>query len=46
MTTANLMHEAVHSKPVLWSNPEGWGGEGVGRNSGWGETYSPVADAW
>ena len=25
MTTASLMHEAGHSKPVLWDNPEGWG---------------------
>ena len=24
------MHEAVHSRPVLWDNPEGWGGEGGG----------------
>ena len=23
------MHEAGHSKPVLWINPEWWGGEGV-----------------
>ena len=22
------MHEAGHSKLVLWDNPEGWGGEG------------------
>ena len=28
MTSANSMHEAGHSKPVLWDNPEGWGGEG------------------
>ena len=21
------MHEAGHSKPVLWDNPEGWDGE-------------------
>ena len=28
MTSASLMHEAGHSKPVLWDNPEGWGGEG------------------
>ena len=28
MTSANLMHEAGNSKPVLWNNPEGWGGEG------------------
>ena len=25
------MHEAGHSKLVLWGNPEGWGGEGGGR---------------
>ena len=25
------MYEAGHSKPVLWDNPEGWGGEGGGR---------------
>ena len=24
------MHEAGHSKPVLWDNLEGWGGEGGG----------------
>ena len=32
MTCASLMHEAGHSKPVLWDNPEGWGSEG----GGWG----------
>ena len=26
MTSASPMHEAGHSKPVLWDNPEGWGG--------------------
>ena len=25
------MHEAGHSKLVLWDNPQGWGGEGGGR---------------
>ena len=25
------MHEAGHSKLVLWDNPEGWSGEGGGR---------------
>ena len=25
------MHEAGHSKLVLWDNLEGWGGEGGGR---------------
>ena len=24
------MHQAGHSKPVLWDNPEGWSGEGEG----------------
>ena len=28
MTSASLMHEAGHSKLVLWDNPQGWGGEG------------------
>ena len=32
MTSASSMHEAWHSKPVLWDNPEGWGGE----EGGWG----------
>ena len=27
---ASSIHEAGHSKPVLWDNPEGWGGEGEG----------------
>ena len=31
MNNASLMHEAGHSKPLLWNNPEGWGGEGGGR---------------
>ena len=33
MTSASLMHEAGHSKLVLWNNPEGWDGEGGGRVS-------------
>ena len=28
MTSVNLLHEAGHSKLVLWDNPERWGGEG------------------
>ena len=28
MTSESLMHEAGHSKLVLWNNSEGWGGEG------------------
>ena len=30
MTSASSMREAGHSKPVLWDNPEGWGGREVG----------------
>ena len=40
MTSVSSMHEAGHSKFVLWENPEGWVGEG---DSGWGDTCSPVA---
>ena len=39
MTTASSMHEAGHSKPVLWDNPEGGGGEGAGRRGQDGETH-------
>ena len=28
MTGADSKHYAGNSKPVLWDNPEGWGGEG------------------
>ena len=31
MTSVSSMHEAEHTKPVLWDNPEGWVGEGGGR---------------
>ena len=31
MSSASLMHGTGHPKPVLWDNPEGWGGEGGGR---------------
>ena len=33
------MHEAGHSKLVLWDNPEGWGGERGGREVKHGKTY-------
>ena len=45
MTTASSMHEAGHSKPVLWDNPEGWGEEGGGRGFRMGDTCAPVADS-
>ena len=31
MTSASLIHEAGHSKLVLWDNPEEWGEEGTFR---------------
>ena len=34
MTSASSMHEAGHSKLVLWDNPEGLGGEGFGVQDG------------
>ena len=43
MTSANSMHEAGHSKPVLWDNPEGWDGEGEGLRMG--DTCTPMADS-
>ena len=39
------MHEAGHPKPVLWDNPEGWGGEGGGRELRIGGTRVLVADS-
>ena len=39
MTGASSMHEAGHSKSVLWDNPEGWDGEGGGREIQDGGTH-------
>ena len=39
------MHEAGHSKPVHWDNPEGWDGEGGEREFRMGVTCTPVADS-
>ena len=39
------MHETGHSKPVLWDNPDGWGGEGGGRGFRMGDTCAPMADS-
>ena len=33
MTSPSSMHEAGHSEPVHWDNPEGWGGEGGGKGA-------------
>ena len=46
MTSARSMHEAEHSKAVLWDNPEEWGVEGGGRGAqDGGDTCAPVADS-
>ena len=45
MTSPSLMHEAGHSKPVHWDNPEGWDGERSGRGFGMRDTCTPVADS-
>jgi len=39
MTSVILMHEAEHSKLVLWDNPEGWDEERGGRRFQDGGTY-------
>ena len=40
------VHKAGHSKPVLWGNQEGWGGEGGGKGVQYGgDTGAPVADS-
>ena len=46
MTSASLMHEAGHSKLVLWDNPEGWGGEEGGEQFRMGNTCAPVTDSF
>ena len=37
MTSASLIHEAGHSRPVLWDNPEGWGKGRLGGGCRMGE---------
>ena len=39
------MHEAGHSKLVLWDNSEGWVGKDVGGGSGWWDTCTSMADS-
>ena len=45
MTSASSIYEAGQSKPVLWDNPEGWGGKGGGGGFRMGDTCTPVADS-
>ena len=46
MTSASSMHEAGHSKPTLWDNPEGWGGEGGGKGIQDRGTRASVGDSY
>ena len=39
MTNASSVSEAGHSKSVLWDSPEGWDGEGGGREIQDGGTH-------
>ena len=39
------MHETGHSKLLHWDNPEGWDGEGRGREFERVDTCTPVADS-
>ena len=45
MTSPSLMHETGHSKLVHWDNPEGWDGEGGGRQVQDGGHMYTVADS-
>ena len=46
MTSASSMHEAGHSKLVLWDNPERQGGDrGETGGSGWGDTCVSMDDS-
>ena len=40
------MLEAGHPKPVLWANPEGWGGEGGGSRGTHVYLWLIHADIW
>ena len=47
IASASSMHEAGQPKPVLWDNPEGWGGEGSGKGvQDGGDTCAPMVDSW
>ena len=46
MTSASSVHEAGHSKPVLWDNPDGGVGEGEGGVQDGGDTCAPMADSY
>ena len=39
MNSPSLMYETGHPKPMHWANPEGWDGEGDGRQVHDGGTH-------
>ena len=45
ISSPGLMHETGHSGLVHWDNPEGWDGEGDGREVRMGHTCTPMADS-
>ena len=45
ISSPGLMHEAGCSGLVYWDDPEGWDGEGVGREGQDGEHITPMADS-
>ena len=45
LTRTSSMHEAGHSKLVLWDNPEDGVGKEVGGGSEWWNTNTPMADS-
>ena len=48
MTNASLMHEAGHSKPGHWDNPDRWVGEGEGvvQDGGTWHPWLTHIDVW
>ena len=45
IASPGLMHETGRSGLVHWDDPEGWDGEGGGREGQDGDTCTPVADS-
>ena len=45
MNSPSSVHEAGHSKLVLWDNPEGWSGEACERGVQDEGTRTPMADS-
>ena len=45
IASPGLMHETGCSGPVHWDDPEGWDGEGGGREFRMGNTSKPMADS-